>query len=102
MPLSSISDNILGAVIGFEKRLYFVEEPEGEIVVSVAVLSGSLSEEVVVPFSTSPDTASGLNKYSVFHSMVSQCHAVSQSILYIEEVQSVSHFSREASRFVAF
>ena len=53
-----------GAVIGFEKLLYFVEESEGEVVVTVGVQSGTLSGEVVVRLSTNSDTATGECYYS--------------------------------------
>ena len=51
-------------MIGFEKLLYFVEESEGEVVVTVGVQSGTLSGEVVVRLSTNSDTATGECYYS--------------------------------------
>lgn len=46
-------------MIGFEKLLYFVEESEGVVVVTVGVQSGSLSGEAVVQLTTNSDTATG-------------------------------------------
>ena len=46
-------------MIGFERLLYFVEESEGEVVVTVGVQSGTLAEEIVVELTTRSDTATG-------------------------------------------
>ena len=46
-------------MIGFEKLLYFVEESEGVVVVTVGIQSGSLSGEAVVQLTTNSDTATG-------------------------------------------
>ena len=53
-----------GVEIGFQGTQYSVDESSGEVVVSVVVLSGILSEEVVVRLSTNQDTATGKNKPS--------------------------------------
>ena len=50
----------IGVTIGFVETLYSVDENDGSIVVTVAVLSGELSEDVVVGFNTQDDTATGL------------------------------------------
>ena len=46
------------------ETLYGVDENDGSIVVTVAVLSGELSEDVVVGFNTQDDTATGLLAFS--------------------------------------
>ena len=45
--------------IGFEETLYTVSEDDGTAVVNVAVLSGTLSSDVVVTLETSDDDAAG-------------------------------------------
>ena len=49
----------IGVVIGFEDMLYFVDESEGEVIVNIAVLTGTLSSEVTVQLTQNPDTATG-------------------------------------------
>ena len=44
-------------MIGFEKTLYTVDEFEGQAVVGVAILDGSLSQDVVVRVNTEDGTA---------------------------------------------
>ena len=46
-------------MIGFEDMLYFVDESEGEVIVNVAVLTGTLSSDVTVQLTQNPDTATG-------------------------------------------
>ena len=46
-------------MIGFDDMLYFVEESSGEVAVSVAVLSGTLSDEVTVQLTQTSDSATG-------------------------------------------
>lgn len=45
--------------IGFEEMLYFVDESAGEITVSVGVLSGTLSGDVMVQVNTNDNSAAG-------------------------------------------
>ena len=51
---------ITGVTIGFVDESYTVRESDGEAVVTVAVLSGELSQDVVVGFNTQEDSATGL------------------------------------------
>ena len=51
------------------ETLYSVDENDGSIAVTVAVLSGELSEDVVVGFNTQDDTATGLATH--IHNFVS-------------------------------
>ena len=43
--------------IGFEKTLYTVDELQGQAVVGVAILDGTLSQDVVVGVNTEDGTA---------------------------------------------
>ena len=45
--------------IGFNNSVYTIDERAGEVVVSVVVLSGTLSDEVVVRFNTQDSSALG-------------------------------------------
>ena len=45
--------------IGFDEVVYSVDESSGGVVVSVRVLSGVLSDDVVIRLTTSQDTATG-------------------------------------------
>ena len=47
------------AVIGFEDRVYSVSESAGTAVVTVRLLSGGLSDTVVVRLETTDNTAQG-------------------------------------------
>ena len=49
----------IGVTIGFVETSYSVDESDGSAVVTVAVLSGELSDDVVVGFVTLDDTAIG-------------------------------------------
>ena len=48
-----------GVVIGFDDMLYFVDESAGEVVVSVGVISGTLSDEVTIQLTQTSDSAAG-------------------------------------------
>ena len=41
-------------VIGFNQRTYFVSEDTGSVAVSVSVMSGTISQDVIVTLSTVP------------------------------------------------
>ena len=49
----------IGVTIGFTETVYSVRESDGQAVARVEVLSGELSGEVVVSFSTSDGSATG-------------------------------------------
>ena len=57
IPITNLSCHISAATIGFERTSYTVDENNGTVIVGVAVLSGSLSRNVVVRFNTADDTA---------------------------------------------
>ena len=44
-------------MIGFERTLYTVDENDGEVVVSVIVLEGAVTGNVLVEFTTPPGSA---------------------------------------------
>lgn len=44
-------------MIGFERTVYTVDENDGEVVVSVAVLEGEVTGDVVVQFTTPSGSA---------------------------------------------
>ena len=47
-------------VIGFNQRTYFVSEDTGSVTVSVSVMSGTISQDVIITLSTVPGgTATG-------------------------------------------
>ena len=47
-------------VIGFNQRTYFVSEDTGSVTVSVSVMSGTISQDVIITLSTAPGgTATG-------------------------------------------
>ena len=48
-----------GVSIGFRETVYSVDESTGQVVVNVEVLSGTLSENVVVRFNTIQGSATG-------------------------------------------
>ena len=50
---------MLGLIISFEEEVYTVNEADGEVTVSVAVLSGVLSSDVVVRMDTKDGNAKG-------------------------------------------
>ena len=50
-----------GVVIGFEDRLFLVEESANEVAVTVSVLSGSLSGEAKVQLTTTAGSATGMS-----------------------------------------
>ena len=51
---------IIAAVqIGFEESVYRVEEEDGEVTVFVMILSGELTSDVDIAFTTESGTASG-------------------------------------------
>ena len=57
-----MTSNIPAAVqIGYEETLYTIDESAGEVTVSVAVLSGSLSSDVVVQLVTRDGSARGID-----------------------------------------
>ena len=49
-----------GVQIGFQQILYSVDESTGLVVLSVRVLSGILTNEVIVELNTNQDTAIGI------------------------------------------
>ena len=49
--------NTSGVTIGFVETEYDVNEAAGTVTVEVAVLSGELSEDVPIDFTTQPGTA---------------------------------------------
>ena len=49
-----------GVQIGFQQTLYSVDESTGLVVLSVRVLSGILTNEVIVELNTNQDTAIGI------------------------------------------
>ena len=57
IPIAILSCHISAATIGFERTSHTVDEDNGPVIVGVAVLSGSLSRDVVVRFNTEDDTA---------------------------------------------
>ena len=59
-PAECILSPSAGVTIGFVETEYSVDEDDGSALVTVAVLSGELSEDVVVGFNTQDDTATGL------------------------------------------
>ena len=50
---------MLGVIISFEEAVYTVNEADGKVTVSVAVLSGVLSSDVVVRMDTKDGNANG-------------------------------------------
>ena len=50
---------LLGLIISFEEEVYTVNEADGEVTVSVALLSGVLSSDVVVRMDTKDGNAKG-------------------------------------------
>ena len=60
-------------VIGFNQRTYFVSEDAGSVTVSVSVMSGTISQDVIITLSTVPGgSATGgnivLRSYCSFNS----------------------------------
>ena len=56
-----------GVTIGFVETLYAVKENDGSAVVTVAVLSGQLSQDVVINFDTQDGSA--ISKTDIHRSM---------------------------------
>ena len=53
------TDFLPDVVIGFERTLYTVDENDGQVVVSVVVMEGDVTGNVLVELTTSPGSAQG-------------------------------------------
>ena len=56
---------MLDVIISFEEAVYTVNEADGEVTVSVAVLSGVISSDVVVRMDTKDGNAKGEDLHSI-------------------------------------
>lgn len=56
----NLSFSVTVVEIGFERIHYSVRETAGRVILSVAVLSGSLSDEVVIRINTQDRSAKGM------------------------------------------
>ena len=61
-----------GVTIGFVETMYDINEGDGTVTLTIAVLSGELSEDVVLNFATLPGTASGEIDRNT-HSLTDHC-----------------------------
>ena len=59
--------------IGFEQSVYEVQEEDGEVTVFVRILSGELTSDVEISFTTEDSVASGIYRcnFSIRHNFLS-------------------------------